>query len=234
MQNKLLIIQQYFGLGDIIWGQTIANDFIKGGYKVVWPVMPQLAEGLNRAYPNVLFIDYTLLKVDYENKNFYEIDGVHYLPMRYSESLMSKPYKYHMESKYSFLGKDWRTWKEGAVFERSRAKEQALLEELGIKPGDKFNLVSTIFGSKAEHKIDISVSNGFRNIEMVSIEGYSLFDWAGVMERAAEIHAVSSATLYLFEILDIKSPIHLYVRKPIEQDFSYVDFLFSKPYILHK
>lgn len=36
MKSKLLIVQQFFGCGDICFGQTIANDFIKEGYKVLY------------------------------------------------------------------------------------------------------------------------------------------------------------------------------------------------------
>lgn len=234
MKNKLLIIQQYFGAGDCIWGQAIANDFIKEGYKVLWPIMPSFVEGFNRAYPNVTFIDYNLVKVNYENKEFKEIDGILMLPMRYSEHLMGKPYKFHMESKYSFLDKDWRTWKRGATYKRDQNKESDLMKILGIGPGP-YNLISTTFGSGGQHKIEISVNNDYKNIEMRNIEGYSIFDWSGVIENAETIHAVSSASLYLFELLDtIAKEIHLYCRKPIEHDFKFVEFLFSKPYILHE
>lgn len=235
MQNKLLVIQQFFGLGDCVFAQTIANDFIEEGYKVLWPVEPHFVEGLNRAYPNVIFIDRTKLNINYENKEFKEIDGMLQLPMRYSESLMGKPYKFHMESKYSFLGKNWRTWKSGGVYKRDSEKESNLMKILGIDNGERYNLVSTTFGSGGQHKINISVNNEYKSIEMQNIEPYSLFDWSRVIENAEEIHAVSSASLYLFELLDLSSKsVHLYVRKPIEQDFGYVDFLFTKKYILHQ
>lgn len=234
MQSKVLIIQQWFGIGDQIWGQTIANDFIKVGYKVLWPVSPVFAEGLNRAYPNVTFIDYNLVKINYENKEYKEIEGILHLPMRYSESLMGKPYKFHMESKYSFLGKNWRTWKTGGIYKRDSRKESDLMKLLGVDDDEPYNLISTTFGSNSQRKIEISVNNDYKNIEMRSIEGFSLFDWSKIIENAKTIHAVSSASLYLFELLDLHCPIHLYCRKPLEQNFQFVEFLFSKPYILHQ
>lgn len=235
MQNKVLVVQQYFGAGDAIFGQTIANDFIKAGYKVIWPLLAPLVEGFNRAYPNVTFIDHNLLKVDYENKEFKEVDGILMLPMRFSESLMGKPYKFHMESKYSFLGKDWRTWKD-TMFKRDTNKEQSLLRNiLDIKEGDKYNLVSTIFGSRGQHKINISVNNEYPNIEMTSVPNYSLFDWSAVIENAETIHAVSSASLYLLELLNLSAKeVHIYNRTPIEANLDFVRFLFSKNYILHE
>lgn len=234
--SKVLIVQQYFGAGDAIWGQTIANDFIKKGYKVIWPLLPAFVEGFNRAYPKVTFIDYNLVKVNYENKEFKEIDGVLMLPMRYSEHLMGKPYKFHMESKYSFLGKDWKTWKHGAKFRRDTKKEMELMNHLGLLDDESpYNLVSTVFGSKGQYKLDISVNNEYKNIEMRNIEGYSLFDWSMVIENATTIHAVSSASLYLFELLDYTAKeVHIYTRKPIEPNLEYTRFLMSKDYILHE
>lgn len=234
MQNKLLIIQQFFGIGDIIFTQTIANDFIKAGYKVLWPVLPQFVEGLNRAYPNVVFIDKNLVHINYENKEYKEEGGVTYLPMRYSEWLMKKPYLHHMESKYSYLGKDWRTWKEHAMPVRNSGKEKELAKILGISEGDKYNLVSTSFGSSGTHSISIDVNNDYKNIELYPIESFSLFDWCGIIEGAETIHAVSSATLYLLEILNLSTKeVHIYPRKPIEQDLRFVEFLMTKNYIKH-
>lgn len=232
--SKVLVIQQWFGLGDIIWGQTIANDFIKAGYKILWPAKKEWVDGLRRAYPAIEFIDHELVPIDYENKKFYEKNGFTYLPMRFSESLMGKPYKFHMESKYSFLGKDWRTWREHAMPKRDRRKEEMLFDRLGIEPMEEYNFVATNFGSAGSREIEIVVNNDFKNIHLKPIEGFSLFDWCGVIERASEIHAVSSSTLYLFELLNLEAKsIHLYCRKPLEQNFDYVSFLFTKPYILH-
>lgn len=232
--SKVLIIQQYFGAGDAIWGQTIVSDFIKDGYKVIWPIMPAFVEGFNRAYPKVTFIDYNLLKVNYENKEFKEIDGMLMLPMRYSESLMKKPYKLHMESKYSFLGKDWRRWTE-TKFRRDADKEFELMKVLGIGQEERFNLVSTTFGSAGSRQIEISITNGLRNVEMIPVSGYSIFDWSRIIQCAETIHAVSSASLYLFELLDLSAKeVHIYTRKPIEPDLSYTKFLMSKNYILHE
>ncbi|MBP6477748.1 MAG: hypothetical protein KBA90_13890 [Chitinophagaceae bacterium] len=233
MKSKVLLIQQFFGLGDQLFAMTIAHDYIKEGYKVLWPVLPSLVEGLNRAYPKVTFIDYNLVKVNYENREFKEFDGVLMLPMRYSERLMNRPYKDHMISKYEYLKKDWKRWKH-TMFERDYEKENKLVKHLGIDR-EPYNLVSTIFGSNAEHKIDIKVNNEYRNIEMQNIPGFSLFDWSLVIENAATIHAVSSASLYLFELLTlVAKEVHIYNRTPIEKNLDYVRFLFSKNYILHE
>jgi hypothetical protein len=236
MQSKLLIVQQYFGAGDIIFCQSIAHHFIQQGYKVLWPVEKHFVEGFNRAYPDVLFVDRNLMSgFDFENKKYREEAGVRLLPLRYSEYLMGRPYKFHMVSKYTYLDLDWVIWRKHARPIRDMEKENRLLNALGIENGQEYNFTQTLFGSSLQRPINIEVSNGLPNIELCAVEGFSLFDWCSVIERATNIHAVSSATLYLFEILHLAAKsIHLYVRKPVEQDFEYVNFLFTKPYILHQ
>lgn len=228
-----MVIQQAFGLGDVIFTQSIANDFIKDGFKVLWPVLPHLVEGLNFAYHKVVFVDHTKFNIDYNNKQYAIIDGMVHLPMRYSESLIGLPYKYHMKSKYDFLGKDWRAWKESAMYKRNRIREISLCTHLGLNDGKEYNLISMNFGN-AGKAVAIDVKNDLKNIELTPVEGYSLFDWSRVIENATNIHAVSSSSLYLFELLNLKAKdVHMYPRLPAEQNFDFVDFLFTKNYILH-
>lgn len=232
--DKVLVIQQYFGLGDIIWGQSIAHNFIKNDYKVLWPVQPSLVEGLNRAYPCVTFIDHTWLNINFENKDFKEENGVRMLPMRYSEWLMGRQYRDHMKSKYEYLNMDWRTWKQHAMPVRYPEKEKDLRNAIGIKRGEKFNLIAVRYGSDGNHQINLNITNGFKNVVLDFVPGYSLFDWCSVIENATTIHAVSSSTLYLFELLDLQATeVHLYPRQPHEQNFDYTKFLMTKSYILH-
>lgn len=231
--SQVLIIQQYFGLGDIIFCQTIAHDYIQAGYRVLWPCKPEWVEGLRRAYPDIEWMDYSLLPINYENKKLYEDKGFTYLPLRYSEALMTRPYKFHMQSKYEYLNKDWRRWKEKAMPRREFDKELWLYEHLGLATGEKYNFVAMEFGSNGNGKIEIDLDNGLKNIELKPVPGFSLFDWCWIIQNAENIHAVSSSTLYLFEILDLKAKeIHLYKRSN-EVDFAYVDFLFTKLYKLH-
>lgn len=237
-KTKLLVVQQYFGLGDCIFGAHIATLINRNTkYKVIWPVEPHFVEGLNRAYPEILYADRTLLKADYENKLFREIYGMMHLPLRYSESLLGRPYKDHMRSKYDYVNQHviqirWEEWVNTTpVIDNKKA--HGLFKHFDLDPTSKYNLIATDFGNKGR-SVEISVDNGYRNILLKPVPGYSLFDWVPIMQCAATIHAVSSSSLYLFELFPPNTKeIHLYCRKPVEQNFEYVDFLFTRPYILH-
>lgn len=232
---KTVLFEQFFGAGDILFAQSIAHDFIDRGYNVIWPVADHYYEGFKRAYPQITFIPQSIVKPElFDIKEKIEVGGIEMAPIRWSDSYMKKPYRFVMSCKYEMYDLDWRIWKNHAMWEIQPEKCFSLMNHLGIKNGDKYNFINKRFGTNAERSVDIQVTNDFKNIEMTEIEGYSLFDWTMVLSHATEIHTVSTSLLFMMEMLPLNQPIHLYCRKPIEQDFNFVSFLFTKPYILHQ
>ena len=112
-------------------------------------------------------------------------------------------------------------------------KENALMEHLGITQNSIYTFVNKRDASNEKRRIETEETGELPIIEMENIEGYSLFDWTSVILNATEIHTVSTSLLFMFEMLPITCPIHLYVRKPMEKDFSFVDYIFTRDYILH-
>lgn len=234
--NKILFPIQSFGLGDFIFEMTLIREFIKEGYKVIWGVKEQFVEGLNRAYPDVTFVSENLLNIDYNNKRDYEENGVRYLPLRWTDSLCGVPYKFCMKSKYQFFNRDWEDWNTNAQYERDFKKEHDLfLRVLGLKVGEKFNLINTRFTTQEVGIVPIQVNNGLRNIEMSTIEGFSLFDWSLVIEYAETIHTVSTSIIYILELLELADKeVHIYVRRPNEQNHQNYEYILRRHnYILH-
>lgn len=226
---KAVLIAQPLGIGDCIFSQSIAQAFMAVGHPVLWPVMPAFMDGLQRAYPGIDWVNWTDYQKYMNIKTDCVVDDYLISPIRWSDQVMKVPYREVMRAKYDMYGLDWRDWKAGAKWKRDTKREQALMKHLGIKKGDSYNLINKTFRSDAGGKVNIRVTG----IEMTAMPGYSLFDWAAVIENAAEIHAVSSSILYLLEMLDLKQPLHLYAR-PDDRKFEHVNYLFTKPYILHK
>lgn len=222
--------------GDIIFCQSIAQHFISNGQQVIWPVKNEYFEGVERAYPDINWVPDSIVKPEVFNiKEKIEYDGMLVAPIRWSDSYMKVPYKDVMVAKYTMYDMDWMEWRNHATPKRSAEREDALMRHLGIAKYEPYNLLSVNFGSGVKRTADINISNGLRNIEMDFIEGYSLFDWCGIIEKARTIHAVSSSSLYLFEVLPLRAEeIHLYARKPVESDLSFVKPLLTKDYILHE
>lgn len=239
-----IIPNQYFGIGDVIFCQTLVNQ-IANGNPIVWPVMPQFVEGLNRAYPHITFVDWRTFKIDYERKDQYEIDIEPYgkctvLPIRWADNIMKVPYTHCMRAKYDLYGLDYRDWKDKAMWERDKLREAELMLEYDyssdLETMYPFIFKNVIFGSDCKLKINIKdvTFSGIPTIEMYPIDRFSLFDWAAIIRCAEQIHTVSSSILYMLELLPLQAKeIHLYARKPIETHFKNVDYLFTKPYILH-
>lgn len=228
-----VIPNQQWGIGDIIFEQTIMQEFVKDGFKVLWPVEAQFVTGLNIAYPSVTFVDKALMKIDYNRRDKYKIGEATVLPLRHADSICGVPYHDCMKSKYMLFDMDWQDWRKEAMWQRNVMKEVSLFDTLGIAEGEPYNLINRNFTTALGKQVQIKVDNGYRNIEMSAIKSYSLFDWTAVIMGAKEVHTVSTSLLYMLEILDLKQPLHLYVRKPDEQDFRNVEYLFTKPYNLH-
>jgi len=159
----------------------------------------------------------------------HDSNGYRVIPLRWNVEIMKVPYTRCMETKYTMFGMDWHRWREGAMWVRDFKKEQELKNLLSIKDGDKYNLVSTTFGTGMKHKVPIVVNNAYRNIDLQYIPGYSLFDWAGVFEQATTIHVVSSSNIYIMEMLDLQADeIKLYLRKPIESNHDNYNYLLER------
>lgn len=234
--KKLMLVEQPFGAGDIIYTQSLIHDFINEGYEIIWPVSDHTVPWMIEAYPAIKFIPESLVRPEMlQIKKDEVINDMRVIPIRFAEFIMGRPYKLHMISKYDLYGKDWRMWKQHAMPMRNAKREKELRESLGITNGMKYNFIQTRFGNNGQRQLSITENNGLPNIEMRINDGFTLFDYIGIIEHAETIHAVSSGTLYLFEILDLQAKsIHIYNRTPIEPNLDYVRFIFTKNYILHE
>ncbi len=223
---------QFFGIGDVIFTQTLVSEMSAGTNKILWPVESQFVEGLNRAYPYITFVDKRLVNIDHNKKDDYIINGARVLPLRWADTNLNLPFSACMKAKYMYYQKDWTQWREKAPWMRCTSNELALFDLLGLKPGDEYTLINRTYGSDSKLKVDIPVEG----IEMRTIESFSLFDWATVLEHATEIHTVSTSIIYILEMLPrLKAKeIHLYARKPHEIDFRNIDYILSvHKYVFH-
>lgn len=222
---------QYFGIGDVMFCITIARQWIKEGHSVLWGVNPQFVEGLNRAYPDITFVDYRSLPIDYKRQDEYD----HYagdktyrvIPLRWSVEICGVPYRDCMKSKYQMFNLNWEGWKDNAMFTRDHQKEQELYDKVVTEPG--YKVVNRRFRSNNSGIINIPC----KGVEM-PLQGYSLFDWAKVLEEADEIHTVSTSIIYLLELLQLKAKnVYIYKRYPDEHNHdNYRYILKSHNYVL--
>jgi hypothetical protein len=121
-------------------------------------------------------------------------------------------------------------------WERDYVQEKKLAYRVGaLSPEASYELHFTHFGSIPDGPCQREVgTSGLKVIEVKPIDGYNLLDWATVIDNATEIHAVSSACIYLFEMLSLKCEVNLYARKQGMRDFEYVEKLLTKKYNYHE
>lgn len=228
------IVNQPFGIGDVIWSQTVVRE-VAEAKRIVWGVFPQYVEALSRAYTDISFIDHRLVNINYDRRDEYVMHGARVLPIRHADTIIKKPYNMCMRAKYDMYGVDWQRWKLHARWRRDIAREKELLERFAID-GD-YNLVNNFAGTELQLKGKIAVDNGLPTIDMRKVEDYTLFDWATIIENAAHIYTISTSIIYLLEMLDLKAKEVHYYLKPNEADFSSTDYILAQgrhKYIYHK
>lgn len=231
----IIVPIQYFGLGDIIFEQTLVRK-IANGSAILWPVAPQFKDGLQQAYPDITFADRTKMDIDYNRQDDYVQNDMRCLPFRWADAILQVPYTQCMSSKYQLYNQDYRTWKEQAMWHRDSDKEDELFKSFGCDKGE-YVFTNVFFGSESQLRISVPMQESWNLplIEMRTIPRFSLFDWAKVLENANEIHTVSTSILFLLEMLDLKAKeVHLYCRKPIEHNFDNIEYLLERHnYKLH-
>lgn len=235
----IVIPNQPFGLGDIIFCQTLAKR-VANGNPILWPVFPQFVNQLQRAYPDVKFVDWTKLKVDYDRKGQYEFDSPQLgdrctvLPFCFAAEILGKGYRDWMRAKYELYGLDWQIWREDAMWVRGNPENTLhayKIREFNV--GSSYVLMNRTFGSKGTLKIQMPKMKNCIEIKQSNI--YSLFDWAAIIQNAAAIHTVNTSIIYLLELLDLKAPeIHLYQRSMPGQTFEGIDYILQRhKYVFH-
>ena len=225
--NRTCIINQFAGLGDIIFCEPIARMYHEKGYKVIWPVEPYYCN-INKHFPYITFINKALININYELNKFQTLDNSLIIPLRFSDRIMDVPYHRCMASKYMMWNLPLITWKTTKWVRDEKSEKELFYNVLRLKVGEQYNLISEHF---SRGKIQITPPPG-KNVYLERISDYTLIDWSMVMENATTIHAVGSAINYVLEFLKTNE-CHLYPRKPVESDFKNYDYLFEKSYIKH-
>ena len=229
--GKTVVFNQYFGLGDILFIEPIIRQYFKNGYHVVLPVTPSLLN-LQPYFPYIQFVNKDEYDIDYEEQRIIDTGNTIILPMRFSMEFLNGTLKDTMRNKYAMLGIDLEQWRT-LTWMRHRYKEEELKNRLGIT--GEYNLVNMNFHTFKSKRREIKVNNGLRNVEMTFINGYTLLDWASIIESATTIHTVSTSILYMIETSKTSArELHIYSRNVNGDDFKQVDYLFGKKWIIHK
>lgn len=223
-----VIINQFAGLGDILFIEPIYRHYHNRGFKVIAPVNPD-SLWIQEYIPYVEFKDKTKYRYSYETVEQPE-DGQMHLPLRFAHPLL-RGYDLHygderqhwMPDKYTYLGLPVELWKT-LSFNRNKEREERLFKSLNL-PKD-YIFINQNFGGSFE-KININIQSSMPIIEMQKIEGYTMLDWGKVIENATEVHTAETSLLYYIESLKFKGEKHLYPRFPFMDSCEYMNTILT-------
>ena len=207
--SKICLIRQPAGIGDIFFLQKIAKYYISLGYDILWPVSSEFSN--IKDYIKVNGITFVDENDSFPYKNIY-MQG-HSTPIQINESLLYLPIQNFdrnyrnesvMYSKYKLLGIDYHDWFNFFEFERNIKKEEDLINLLNIR-NTKYNLINRQYGSPPHTQHCTYMGIYDNSVEMRYIEGYTIFDWIGVILKANHIYTVETSLLYILTKLNLNN-----------------------------
>ena len=193
--KKLGIIQPG-RIGDIIIVLPIAKWYYDLGYKIVWPVPSEymnLFEYVN--YVSAIDIGRGLQGAYIKSKNALDKEGLDFeIDLGIGFGLDESNWK---KSGLSF--DEWKYKEAGVPFEerfnlfihRKHQTELDLEQKLKLEERTSFSLTHSV-GSKGSVAFGIPDS-----IEIKPIQGFTVFDWIGLIERCTQIYCVDSCVAHL-------------------------------------
>jgi hypothetical protein len=221
-----VIINQPFGVGDILFLNPLVNSL--DIEEAIWPVVDHYYwVGEYFKSPHIKFIKQS----EFNQNNYLDYTVI---PFQYAHSIMSDA-EDCMIAKYKMMGANIELWRT-LSFTRNKEKEDQLKKYLGIFPQSKFVLINNNFaGPEYNYKTNINLETNLNLVYLDYIKGFTLLDWCGVLEQAEEIHTVSTSLFFVIEALNLKNTsLHLYPRKPLDQDLSPIRTLISNKWICHE
>lgn len=208
-----LVINQPFGLGDIIFLQGLVEK-LRQDNNIIFPVADEYAwieDYLGRE--NVHFPKRSEVRINYEDSTISE----GYLPLRFSTQILRnlRPNDYShdhtvMEDKYSLMGYDYSIWRDFPL-NRNLDKEDKLIKELGLQAND-YTFINEMYGSNAVGSGSINIPKQGKTVTLFRKEGYTLFDWIGVLEKCKAFHTVDTSIVWLIDYLKLEGEKVVYPR----------------------
>ena len=218
------ILNQYQGLGDILFCEPIAKHYYdNGNNEIVWPILGEFL-WLQEYFPYINFINWRDYQFPYESTFFGQAsENEFHVPLRFANPIVRNLHphdysdQYHtMMDKYRMVGLPLDLWK-SMKWIRNNDREESLYNTLIKQP--KYILVNNMW-SDGILNIQIDNPESHQVITMSKVHGFSMLDWAKIIENADQIYTVSTSNLFLIETLSIKaSNVCIYPRLPRENNF---------------
>lgn len=255
---NICIVEQTCGLGDILMSLKIGSHFSSHGYRVIWPVEPIYKNLQNNIHVQGS-IEFPCVDDNFEFKDIYQQlkqteisdvvrfeNNIVYAPLRrawHSQPVLEMRKHFgsdecNMLGKFVMCGLEHNNWQDYFTINRNKLKEDELMQVLGIDDADQIHLVNKEFGTPPRWREvlqkEINTPEHLKRIDMRIIDGYDLFDWIGVFEKAAQIDTVTTSNFYIFEKIDLQCVPTIYsknnAQRSYEHNWGWMEKLAKKEY----
>jgi hypothetical protein len=233
--EKICLIRQPAGIGDIFFIQKIVKKYIQDGFHVIFPVIPHFqfisdyikTDGLTFVNENDDFPHKNIYREGYSKPMVINVNDI-YLPIQHFDRHYNGPV---MHAKYKLLDMDFDDWVDHFSFERNLEREQKLINYFGVNDKE-FVFVNRMFGSPPDSKPCLHMGEYENSVEMTYLGWDNLFDWIGLLLKAKHIYTVETSILYIISKLGLKN-VTVYSRHN-PPSFHQVEHMFDKNLIYIK
>ena len=239
MPDKICLIRQPAGIGDILFCKKIGVIYNSLGFTVYWPILKALED-------IIPYIETNSIKYIPEDQGFLNSDlyyrhrsvnqpkietNFSYLPLQFATDHKAGLI---MEAKYTLAGVDYSDWVSYMEIKRNKEKEKTLYYDvLGLKEEEEYTLINWTFGTYPNQvRRSFPIDMGDKKIiEITDREGFSVFDWCSVIENAETIHMMDTCFSIIAETLTLKAK-KLFLYGRYSNSYKETVYLFKKPWEL--
>jgi len=229
MNISKLIIKQGAGIGDVLFALRIGRLlYEKYQCKIVWPIIDEISWIAD--YIDAPYIEWPSYN---EYHDLLENPSIPPYPFHLDSETVIVPVanawpgdglSHHpiMKAKYIMLGLDFNGWQDDIKIKRNKNKEKELYYNvLNLTDDSDYTFITRQYSTpragqpdmKSPFMPDTLFENHNKIVESSVIPGYNIFDWLMVIEKAKDIHLVSTCLVYILEAIDTKLPtINIYNR----------------------
>lgn len=202
------------------------------GYEIIWPIRDDILW----LGDYIKCINFCSRDDNFSGKEYYGQDAVIVTPNFVYLGIMRS----HlwgigddkiMSSKYSILNMNYSDWMSGFTFDRKLDKENDLYYNiLKLKDDSNFVFINNLYNTDIRDSKFISHNQfDLPVVELQIIDGFTLFDWCKVLEKAKKIYTVNTSINYIIEVLNISCDEYV-IYAHDKNNKSQIDYLFQKPH----
>jgi len=228
------VIKQPAGIGDVFFCQKIARVMMQNGYQVIWPLRPDIA-WIGKYIRDIYFPTTDDM---FPGKDIFDRAGGCSVGMEAAFISLATADITHnngkiMSSKYYMMDISHHDWQDYFKFERDLDKENELYYNvLGLNDDSEFVFINNLYNTDIRDSKLLSADQfDMPVVELKIIDGFTLFDWCKVLEKAKKIHTINTAINYIIEVLDTSYDEYV-IYAHDEKNKTEIDYLFKKPHTM--